>query len=369
MKKGDIFIIEYFSHTCYHCKVFKGYYINFAKYIQRNHNDIKLFAIDLDFRDDKDVYQTVRQYNITGVPHVKIFIDSPSNHLPFLGGDASSLHKWLQKTLKPRRRLAPFPKEYCLNSISGPDLITDSKGWICKISDINPTTQCCDVMGEYDYYSICDAHNNKCDEYFPCCIDYTSCIGCCLHSINPQFDGETADYKFHTNDRDKLLKVQDSLFGNFTFCRHQCRSSSKSTFEGNTYIDYRKYYCYEEDVAQYEEPDRLLKQVLPDVNFQVMVGRKGESCTDACHRRSGEHRERECVDDRDAMKYINSCTSIQKYLKNCIGGCMFGYDEALPAFGVKAKRCYLKATVAKQQQNYSCSASNADYKRLCLCKT
>ena len=39
------------------------------------------------------------------------------------------------------------------------------------------------------------------------------------------------------------------------------RTSSKSTFEGNVYVDYRKY-CYEEDIRSYEQADQLLNEFL-----------------------------------------------------------------------------------------------------------
>ena len=68
------------------------------------------------------------------------------------------------------------------------------------------------------------------------------------------------------------------------------------------------------------------------------------------------------------MSLINTCTTIQIYFdKKCKGGCMFGYDHFLPAFQLSKSQCYLKATLAKHQ-NYSCSAKDDDFERLCLCR-
>eukprot|EP00483_Globobulimina_turgida_P010606 UN10627 len=112
---------------------------------------------------------------------------------------------------------------------------------------------------------------------------------------------------------------------------------------------------------------QLLTQIDADTQFEIVVGDKGESCLVSCANNGDENVMKTCVQDKTLMSQINSCTAIKKYFHPCNGGCMFGYDNYLPAFAVHQSRCYLKATIAKQQ-GYSCSASNGDYKRLCLCQ-
>eukprot|EP01083_Nonionella_stella_P026954 74179_1 len=375
IRQGDIYFIEFFSHWCGHCKAFKGQYINFAKFIEKYHNNmdkyrIKLFAIDAASSRHEDYRNLRTRYSITGYPTVLLFMDSPTNYIR-MGhhGSKYDLYRLLENTLQENHipiQLHSFPDEYCLNSVVGPHYITDSKGWRCKINQVNQKTKCCDIMHENDYFSICNVHEH-CDEYFPCCSDYESCIACCLHTINNQFNGEILERPFHTNDRKRSLDIETRYFSNFTHCRHQCRTSSTSTFEGNVYVDYRRYFCYQKDVSKYEDPVALLKHVAPDKEFEIMVGGNGESCSQVCE--SEDELRRTCVEDTELVSHINSCTAIKKYFAPCKGGCMFGYDSFLPALGTaqSQKKCYLKATLAKQQQ-YSCSASDPKHKRLCLCQ-
>ena len=369
--KGDLYFVEFFAHWCHWCKAFKGQFINFAKFIERYHfgdqngYNIKIYAVDLEDKNDGGVVGLGQKYNISGYPTVLLFLESSTKYIKHnKGGSKYDLYRFFQAIIKNYSipiKLATFPDEYCLNSIIGPKMMTDSKGWICPINFINQKTGCCDIWGNYDYYSICDT-KRMCDDYFPCCIDYESCIACCLNKINPEFDGEIMETPFHTNDRKKLLNIQDTHFSNFTFCRSQCRTSSQSTFEGNVYVDYRKYFCYEKDIKSYEQADKLLKRVINDT-MEIIIGKKGESCTYTCN----DHDNYQCVGDNKLMSLINTCTTIEnKFDGKCKGGCMFGYDEFLPAFGFGQSRCYLKATLAKHQW-YSCDARDDDHQRLCLC--
>ena len=379
IEKGDLYFVEYFSHWCHWCKAFKGQYINFANFIKRYHNGdnngykIKLFAIDLEDRND-DTHTIGQRYNITGYPTVLLFMESPNKFIKQSpGGSKYDLYNFLKQILKTYNipiELAEFPSEFCLNSVSGPKFITDSKGWICPINHIDQTTQCCEIWID-DYYSVCNSIK-KCDDYYPCCIDYESCIACCLNKINDNFDGEILQYSFHTNDRKKLLSIENKHFSNFTFCRHECRTSSQSTFEGNVYVDDRKYYCYQKDIKLYQQPEKLLKYMAEqnekyDNEYEIIIGDKGESCIDVCQENNDKNVKMKCVRDKELMSKINSCTAIEKYFDKCNGGCMFGYDDFLPAFSTSLSRCYVKATLAKHH-DFSCNAKDSDHKRLCLCK-
>eukprot|EP01084_Bolivina_argentea_P209046 356181_1 len=369
MQKGDMYFIEYFSHYCHWCRSFKGQYINFAKFIQTYHNNmnnynIKLYAIDMANSNDITLSKINNQYNITAYPSILLFIDSYTNYIKYKGKGTPNkyeLYNWFKNKLNEVNiliKLHDFPEEYCLNSMAGANYITDSKGWICKINQVNQKTQCCDILSDYDYFSICNSHT-KCDSYFPCC----------LYKINNNFAGEILEYSFYTNDRKQLLNIRDTYFSNFTYCKHECRTSSLSTFEGNVYVDYRKYYCYSKDIIQYENPIILLKQIYNGnhTQFEIIIGNIGESCLNVCERNNKINNVNyKCIQDYKLMSHINSCTSIKQYFENCNGGCMFGYSSYLPGFAVQQSRCYLKATIAKQQ-NYSCTASNPEYKRLCLC--
>lgn len=384
MSNSDRYLIHYFADPS-PCND-RGPIINLSQFIQRHDYKIKVFAVNIEDRSDAAVQSILQRHSKIRehlrdplCPFLVLFVGSPDKAVGYHGdglsegGTIEDILKWLKSfELFEMKDLSAFSKEYCMHSISGPhsgDTIIDSKGWICSLMDINPATGCCTTLKGDDAHSV-SLNTTECDDYFPCCHHYESCIGCCLHRINPKFNGETIDVPFHTNDRLRLINIENEHFPNFTHCKRHCRTSSRSTFEGNTYTDYRPIHCYAEDMIKYEDPMRLLKHVSGGERaLDIVAGAAGASCDRVCKEKNAK-----CVDDYELNdKVVNQCTTIKKYFGEICekDGCLFGYEEVFPIVDEGKKKCYLKATLAKTTGNYSCAGFDDEGvgRRLCLCET
>ena len=256
--------------------------------------------------------------------------------------------------------------EYCLNSINGPDRIIDSKGNICSLIEVDRHTGCCINSIEGSLQSIC-ADKAQCDDHFPCCNTFESCIGCCLHQQDPEFMEETINTPLRSKDRLKQLEIEQEYFPHFSHCRNQCRKAPYSTFEMNKYSNYPPQYCYEADLSKYEEPMALLNHISGgNTAMSIVKGDIGATCDSAC-----QWKDAKCVDDYELNdKVINRCATLMKYFgKACkVKGCMFGFETVMPIVDEKHQNCFLQATLSKTTGGYPCDGSDPMGRRLCLCE-
>lgn len=123
--------------------------------------------------------------------------------------------------------------KHCRNSKQGPNLITDEKGYICRLQDVQYNGCCNKISNFTEQYSCLSCQNNR------CCKVYENCISCCLHPHKRKLL-ELVLQHAQTVHNPLLSSVQD----NFELCLHKCRTSSTSIRQDNTYRNLLYKYCF-----------------------------------------------------------------------------------------------------------------------------
>lgn len=109
----------------------------------------------------------------------------------------------------------------CRNTIQGPHLITDSRGHVCSMAEIDVATNCC--TNEKQLYSCATCNNEQ-----HCCTVYEYCVSCCLAPSNR----ELLKQSFAQRKTEHLYKHVNTVF---QYCSTRCRTSSKSVVFENKY--------------------------------------------------------------------------------------------------------------------------------------
>lgn len=209
------------------------------------------------------------------------------------------------------------------------------------------------------------------------------------------------------SNRKKLLEYENLHFETFSNCRRICRRSSKSTSQGNTYLNRRDLYCW------YNDSDNMKEEHIGDLNrensfdsleywsktfnkdkkYQLIMSTVGQSCHDSCQE---ENSKMECVDsdnndqffnlwngintrqilqcqvtgnidhdnDNNSISHIESRGSSSK--QNKCHQFKYGYDSWFPAFDTIKKTCYLAATT--KHSNFNCNSQQTSFQRMCICQ-
>jgi len=131
----------------------------------------------------------------------------------------------------------------CRNTIQGPEYITDSRGFICSVMQVDPKTQCCrddiepaqskkDGLPPVERYSCatCNAKNQ-------CCSSYEHCVSCCM-------DIDKRDQLKKMYQERKEEKLFQGVKTVFEVCLLRCRVGSRSVQNENRFKDPIFKYCY-----------------------------------------------------------------------------------------------------------------------------
>lgn len=121
----------------------------------------------------------------------------------------------------------------CRNTVIGNHFISDSRGYTCRIEDVDHVTRCCSTQPKPSTtrYSC-----KSCDKKFGCCSVYEHCVSCCMAPERRQELRETFDKR--RNDR--LYRGVTTVF---QFCSIRCRTTSRSVINENKYRSPLKH-CY-----------------------------------------------------------------------------------------------------------------------------
>ena len=201
----------------------------------------------------------------------------------------------LSKLLNPRRALQRdgwFSAEdegKCMNTVQGELLLTDDRGYVCPVEDIDTTTGCC-LRGTGPHTCA------GCDMKSKCCILYETCVSCCMH---PK---EKASERMGNEYRVRHRSSTGHFDTAFEFCRGMCRTTKDCTLHENGYRSDFKY-CFNEDGVP---PKVFPRDPLPNKHVEVISADKGQTCTDACLKTNMNcsHRLLEQINTCDEMKTV-----------------------------------------------------------------
>ena len=130
----------------------------------------------------------------------------------------------------------------CNNTAQGAKLVTDDRGYLCRLSQLDADTGCCAAGDRY----ACPS----CNLTAQCCATYEPCVSCCLDPTTLQ---RRIDTVLDSSVNPILLRSAGNAFGSVyshlrrlrstEFCRSLCRTSSDSVVGENRYRSELKY-CY-----------------------------------------------------------------------------------------------------------------------------
>lgn len=157
-------------------------------------------------------------------------------------------------------------QKLCRYTVSGHDLVTDSRGYTCTLSQLNTKTMCCmqsnqvanmskqneitrkqntnpqndQVKGTKESSSF-ETKRYSCDSCNPdyqCCETYEYCVSCCLR---PEMLSQVEKLYVKYQKEKKLLYSNTQTV--FQFCATRCRTNSNSVMNENRYRTKLKH-CY-----------------------------------------------------------------------------------------------------------------------------
>eukprot|EP00760_Papus_ankaliazontas_P038216 PhM_4_TR897/c0_g1_i1/m.78898 len=128
----------------------------------------------------------------------------------------------------------------CRHTLSGPEWVTDDRGYICRKSHIDVHTGCCRTDASY----LTDGAlrpRHTCDSCLldkHCCSDYEGCVACCM---SPRND-DVARRGYRDRSQQSPLYTAKS-YDAFRFCVTRCRTSSQSVYHQNKY-KHQYHHCF-----------------------------------------------------------------------------------------------------------------------------
>ena len=127
----------------------------------------------------------------------------------------------------------------CRNTQQGEMLVTDDRGYVCPVEDIDPVTSCC-LRGSGPY--TCTG----CDTVSQCCILYETCVSCCMKPSFNASERMVSEYKIRGR------RETGHFTNEFDFCRSMCRTTKDCTLHENGYrSDFR--FCFSETGTYVDE--------------------------------------------------------------------------------------------------------------------
>jgi len=150
----------------------------------------------------------------------------------------------------------PLDRKICRSTLSGHELVTDSRGYTCPVSTLNSRTMCCPttqtqannnsnnkkqpttVEKEDNIAAVKQFSCDTCHSKHQCCEVYEHCVSCCLKPENrSQLERLYSKYL----SEKKLLYTR--IHTVFQFCATRCRTNSNSVINENKYLTNAKH-CY-----------------------------------------------------------------------------------------------------------------------------
>ncbi|KAJ7222746.1 hypothetical protein O6H91_Y466100 [Diphasiastrum complanatum] len=156
----------------------------------------------------------------------------------------------------------------CNNTLQGPYLLSDDRGYICTTTVLDTVTGCCPEDAQQFSCRGCNLSSS-------CCDSYEYCVACCL------------DPKKTTTERALRSKVSKQATAKtyssvFEYCSGRCRHNSASVVHENAYAS-EEHHCFflkpnpTEQVKKFQEDDVM--------DISLIIGRQGQSCDSACQGR------------------------------------------------------------------------------------
>lgn len=153
--------------------------------------------------------------------------------------------------------------ELCQNTDQGPEWVTDSRGFMCKIENVHAVSGCCieptsdspilstirhficrDVI-DNDDNDFQGAPSSTCRDSDNCCLSYEQCVSCCMSPSNREFVHR--QYALLRHRRERLF---DHITTLFQFCGARCRTSSHSIRNQRRYKSPFKHCFNADDLVQ-----------------------------------------------------------------------------------------------------------------------
>jgi hypothetical protein len=164
----------------------------------------------------------------------------------------------------------------CENSIQGKYFVSDSRGFICSRNDINQTNGCCNSFVHFKDSRKQNSYEDFGYKYLrqnnftgrisklaykqfdctncvsSCCQEYENCISCCLSPSNLQkylslHMSAPVLHRVVISDSNLITQRQS-----FVYCKHVCRTNSKSVQMENSYRGYHNH-CFSEQLSIIEK--------------------------------------------------------------------------------------------------------------------
>lgn len=221
-----------------------------------------------------------------------------------------------------------LPPGRCINTVQGRELVTDTRGQVCRRVDVLDTG-CCDP-GKTLGSNSC----RSCRRDIECCTVYEFCVSCCMG-----------------------LNAEEMLapLNNFDRCAHLCRTSSRSLLHGNRYRNSVFRHCFVEESkpppSTLDIRDTLTLAAEPGVSCGVACARRGMACHESFVRR------------------VNDCDALRRYFP-CEAGCEAAEAPELPAYMDAAAPVPLRPRMclaSKVDTMVECDSFHPHARRLCVC--
>ena len=220
--------------------------------------------------------------------------------------------------------------------------MADDRGGLCAFEGLDPQGCCPEPSAPGK--DVCAATDQ-------CYASYEECVACCTGGGGV---GAGGGFPRVVMNRYKET-MENSLQGQFEYCRHVCRSGHASTYHENDFLS-KKMHCHSK--SRQAPRDRL---ALPE-GLQAVTGQRGQSCTDVCQGKGGM----KC--NLSGFLYINSCNRMEEAFS-----CTWCFSSRNPQktteypyfLGDQRNKCFLGTKV----KDFECDAKHDSSTRLCPCSS
>lgn len=216
--------------------------------------------------------------------------------------------------------------DICWNTVQGRRIVTDSRGAICKRSDV-AANGCCQSSSVVDFLSC-----KSCRQDIKCCSSFEYCVACCLDS----------------------KKLEGHSLDEFDACLHTCRTSSRSLKGGNKYRSALRF-CYSDQLVDLELANRS--------NIVTLPAQQGTSCSDTC---VGIGSDAECLEE--FLPLVNTCDAMQQHFPCTSCESNAGPDQPAMVSPDAPSGFSRGACLTNGDPDYfDCDGSHPHTQRLCVC--
>ncbi|GMH41580.1 hypothetical protein BSKO_09490 [Bryopsis sp. KO-2023] len=239
----------------------------------------------------------------------------------------------------------------CRNTKQGMWYVTDDRGTVCGLNQVDPLTGCCSE-GLKHSCETCELHDK-------CCSTYEFCVSCCLSPDNDPAQGLASDV-YRAFGHEETGHWPDE----YEYCRGKCRTHKRSTVHENAYLGPR-HHCFSFSARPLSNGPKL--PPLPS-DIQVVAGEAGENCDTACM-----SKQKSCRPDH--FPAINSCNTLRDHF-GCEATCEIDEDgdysepHYVTSKAPKPKRpaaCFVGKNGSGGDSTKACGWKESHVRRLCAC--